>query len=119
MPAYTVAGRPIGDEGPLRLRGFPGGSARAGNRVRGQFQLDAAGETLSLLAAAARHDLLTNDDWRAATVAADLIGKRWRKPDAGMGARRQPLDALPARMRVSSGATCPRRSCTRACLSAR
>jgi alpha,alpha-trehalase len=84
MPAYTVAGEPISEEGPLRLRGFPGGSARAGNRVRGQFQLDAAGEALSLLAAAARHDLLTNDDWRAATVAADLIGKRWRKPDAGI-----------------------------------
>jgi GH15 family glucan-1,4-alpha-glucosidase len=84
MPGYTADGQPIADEGPLRLRGFPGGSARAGNRVRGQFQLDAAGETLSLLAAAARHDLLTNDDWRAATVAADLIGKRWRKPDAGI-----------------------------------
>jgi alpha,alpha-trehalase len=84
MPAYTVAGEPISEEGPLRLRGFPGGSARAGNRVRGQFQLDAAGEALSLLAAAARHDLLTNDDWRAATVAADLIEKRWRKPDAGI-----------------------------------
>src|SRR5580692_5612811 len=52
VPAYTVAGEPVGDEVALRLRGFPGGSARAGNRVRGQFQLDAVGESLSLFAAA-------------------------------------------------------------------
>jgi alpha,alpha-trehalase len=84
MPAYTVAGEPIEDEGPLRLRGFPGGSARAGNGVRGQFQLDAVGETLSLLAAAARHDMLTTEDWRAAAVAADVIGQRWQEPDAGI-----------------------------------
>jgi alpha,alpha-trehalase len=84
MPAYTVGGEPIDDEEPLRLRGFPGGSARAGNGVRGQFQLDAVGETLSLLAAAARHDMLTTDDWRAAMVAADVIGKRWQEPDAGI-----------------------------------
>ena len=84
MPAYTVAGEPIGDEVALRLRGFPGGSARAGNRVRGQFQLDAVGESLSLFAAAARHDMLSTDDWRAAAVAADVIEKRWREPDAGI-----------------------------------
>jgi GH15 family glucan-1,4-alpha-glucosidase len=84
MPAYTVAGEPIGDEVALRLRGFPGGTARAGNRVRGQFQLDAVGDALSLFAAAARHDMLSTDDWRAAEVAADVIGKRWRDPDAGI-----------------------------------
>jgi GH15 family glucan-1,4-alpha-glucosidase len=84
MPAYTVAGEPIGAGGPLRLRGFPGGTARAGNWVRGQFQLDALGETLSLFAAAARHDMLSTEDWHAAEVAADAIGKRWREPDAGI-----------------------------------
>jgi len=102
MPAYTVAGQPIGDEKPLRLRGFPGatsvpggsrgsgrtggggGIARAGNWVRGQFQFDALGETLSLLAAAAGHDMLAEDDWRAAAVAADVIEKRWQEPDAGI-----------------------------------
>jgi GH15 family glucan-1,4-alpha-glucosidase len=83
LPAYTVSGRPIPPERRLRLRGFPAGSARAGNWVRGQFQLDALGETLSLFAAAARHDLLAEDDWRAAAVAADAIEKRWREPDAG------------------------------------
>ena len=84
MPAYTVAGEPIGDEVPLKLRGFPGGSAKSGNWVRGQFQLDALGETLSLFAAAARLDMLAEDDWRAVAVAADGIGKRWNEPDAGI-----------------------------------
>jgi hypothetical protein len=84
MPAYTVAGEPIGDEVALRLRGFPGGTAKSGNWVRGQFQLDALGETLSLFAAAARHDMLAEDDWRAAAVAADGIAKRWTEPDAGI-----------------------------------
>jgi hypothetical protein len=84
MPAYTVAGEPIGDEVSLKLRGFPGGTAKSGNWVRGQFQLDALGETLSLFAAAARLDMLAEDDWRAAAVAADGIGKRWNDPDAGI-----------------------------------
>ncbi|HEX4092765.1 MAG TPA: glycoside hydrolase family 15 protein [Trebonia sp.] len=84
MPAYTVAGEPIGDEAALPLRGFPGGAARSGNWVRRQFQLDALGETLSLFAAAARLDVLAEDDWRAAAVAADGIAKRWTEPDAGI-----------------------------------
>ena len=75
MPAYTVAGEPLGKERPLRLRGFPGGAPRAGNWVRGQLQLDAFGEALSLFAAAARHDMLGEDDWRAAEVAASAIEK--------------------------------------------
>ena len=83
-PAYTVTGAAIPDERPLRLRGFPGGSARAGNTVRGQFQLDGLGEALSLLAAAARHDALGQEEWRAAAVAAEAIAKRWREADAGI-----------------------------------
>ena len=84
MPAYTVAGEPIGDERALRLRGFPGGSPRAGNWVRKQFQLDAFGEALSLFAAAAGHDMLGEDDWRAVEVAVSAIEKRWQEPDAGI-----------------------------------
>lgn len=90
MPAYTVTGEAIADEKPLRLRGFPGGqaahgsAARSGNWVRRQFQLDAFGEALSLFAAAARHDMLGEDDWQAATVAADAIAERWQQPDAGI-----------------------------------
>jgi GH15 family glucan-1,4-alpha-glucosidase len=85
MPGYTVSGQPIPEERQLRgLRGFPGGTARAGNWVCGQFQLDALGESLSLLAAAARHDMLDEEDWQAAAVAAEAIGKRWGEPDAGI-----------------------------------
>jgi GH15 family glucan-1,4-alpha-glucosidase len=84
MPAYTVTGKAIPGERALRLRGFPGGSARAGNWVRGQFQLDALGETLSLLAAAARHDMLAEEDWRAAAAAAGAVEQRGRVPDAGI-----------------------------------
>jgi alpha,alpha-trehalase len=85
MPGYTVSGQPIPEERQLRgLRGFPGGTARAGNWVCGQFQLDALGESLSLLAAAARHDMLDEEDWQAASVAAEAIGKRWGEPDAGI-----------------------------------
>jgi len=84
MPGYTVAGEPIADERRVRLRGFPGGMPRSGNWVRGQLQLDAFGESLSLLAAAARHDMLGDEEWRAAAIAADAIGQRWQEPDAGI-----------------------------------
>jgi GH15 family glucan-1,4-alpha-glucosidase len=84
MPGYTVAGEPIPAERRVRLRGFPGGSARSGNWVRGQFQLDAFGEALSLLAAAAACDLLGDEEWTAAAVAADAIGQRWQEADAGI-----------------------------------
>jgi GH15 family glucan-1,4-alpha-glucosidase len=84
MPAYTVAGRHIPGERRLRLSGFPGGAARAGNQVTGQFQLDGLGESLELFAAAARLDMLAEEHWRAAATAADAIGKRWPEPDAGI-----------------------------------
>jgi alpha,alpha-trehalase len=84
QPAYTVSGQPIPDGRRLRVRGYPGGAARAGNAVRRQFQLDALGEVLLLLAAAARHDMLGEDEWRAASTAADGIEKRWQDPDAGI-----------------------------------
>jgi GH15 family glucan-1,4-alpha-glucosidase len=84
MPAYTVTGAPVPGQRSLPLRGFPGGDARSGNWVRKQFQLDAFGEALSLYAAAARHDMLGEDDWRAAEVAAAAIEKRWQEPDAGI-----------------------------------
>jgi len=84
MPGYTVSGEPINAERTLRLPGFPGGGAKTGNWVRRQFQLDAFGETLSLLAAAAGHDMLDEEEWRAAEVAAMAIEQRWREPDAGI-----------------------------------
>jgi GH15 family glucan-1,4-alpha-glucosidase len=84
MPAYTVAGQRIPGERRLRVVGYPGGAARAGNRVIGQFQLDALGESLELFAAAARLDMLAGEHWRAAATAAGAIGKRWLDPDAGI-----------------------------------
>jgi alpha,alpha-trehalase len=83
-PAYTVTGRRIPAERKLRLRGYPGGTAVAGNRVRSQFQLDSLGEILQLMAAADRHGLLAADNWKAVELAAAAIGERWQEPDAGI-----------------------------------
>jgi GH15 family glucan-1,4-alpha-glucosidase len=52
--------------------------------VIGQFQLDGLGESLELLAAAARLDRMAEENWRAAAIAADAIEKRWQEPDAGI-----------------------------------
>ena len=84
-PAYTVAGTGVPAERALRgLDGYPGGSDRVGNRVDKQFQLDVFGESLQLYAAAARHDRLDKEHWRAVEVAVDAIEKRWREPDNGI-----------------------------------
>jgi alpha,alpha-trehalase len=84
MPAYTVGGEPIPPERRLRLRGYPGGTAKAGNQVIGQFQLDGLGEAVELFAAAARLDMLAEENWRAAATAVEAIEKRWREADAGI-----------------------------------
>src|SRR5580693_4604620 len=84
MPAYTVDGQDLPGGRALRLPGYPGGTARTGNRVTGQFQLDGLGEALELFAAAARLDLLAEENWQAATIAAEAIEKRWTEPDAGI-----------------------------------
>lgn len=84
MPAYTVEGKPVPAEKSLDLPGYPGGDDIVGNRVRDQFQLDAFGEILLLLATAARHDHLDADAWRAAEAAVEAIERRWGEPDAGI-----------------------------------
>ncbi|GAB3461638.1 glycoside hydrolase family 15 protein [Kineococcus endophyticus] len=84
VPAYTVLGDPVPDERSTGLPGYPGGWDIAGNHVRGQFQLDAFGEVLQLLAAAARVDALDTDGRRAVAVAVSAIEKRWEEPDAGI-----------------------------------
>ena len=49
-----------------------------------QFQLDALGESLLLLAAAGSHDRLDSGSRKAAEIAADAIARRWQEPDAGI-----------------------------------
>jgi GH15 family glucan-1,4-alpha-glucosidase len=83
-PAYTAQGGPVPEETAVGLPGYPGGTDIAGNRVTHQFQLDAFGEILLLLAAAARHDRLQADDWRAAELAVEAISARWQEADAGV-----------------------------------
>ncbi len=53
-PAYTTTGDPVPDQRHLGLPGYPGGFDIIGNWVNQQFQLDAYGEALQLLAAAGR-----------------------------------------------------------------
>ncbi len=83
-PAYTVTGGPVPDEHRLDLPGYPGGSDKVGNWVNQQFQLDAFGEVLLLLAAAADRDRLGSEHWRAVEVTVAAIEKRARDADAGI-----------------------------------
>jgi GH15 family glucan-1,4-alpha-glucosidase len=84
-PAYTTAGGRVPDQRRLNLPGYPGGSDIVGNWVNEQFQLDAFGEALGLLAAAARHDHLDADGWRAAEAAVEAIEQRWQETDTDAG----------------------------------
>lgn len=83
-PAYTAAGEPVPDQRRLGLPGYPGGFDRVGNWVNQQFQLDAFGESLLLLAEAARCDVLDAEGWKALEVAAGGVAERWQEPDAGI-----------------------------------
>ena len=83
-PAYTAGGGPVPAERSLDLPGYPGGADKVGNWVNQQFQLDAFGEALQLLAAAGRLGRLSADGREAARVAVDAIAKRWAEPDAGI-----------------------------------
>ena len=83
-PAYTVTGETVPDERDLDLPGYPGGGAKVGNRANSQFQLDAFGEALLLLAAAADCGRLDPDHWRAVESAVAAIGERGDDPDAGI-----------------------------------
>ena len=84
VPAYTADGRRVPDQRDLDLPGYPGGYDLVGNWVNKQFQLDALGESLLLLAAAGSHDRLDSGSRKAAEIAADAIARRWQEPDAGI-----------------------------------
>jgi alpha,alpha-trehalase len=84
-PAYTAAGARVPDERSLtQLAGYPGGADKVGNWVNGQFQLDALGEVLDLLASAASFDRLDTGQWDAVETAVAAIEQRWQDPDAGI-----------------------------------
>ncbi|MGH9106453.1 MAG: glycoside hydrolase family 15 protein, partial [Acidimicrobiales bacterium] len=84
-PAYRIDGGPVPDEASLaHLAGYPGGADKVGNWVNHQFQLDAFGEALLVFAAAARHDHLGSDHWRAVEATVAAIEARWTDPDAGI-----------------------------------
>ena len=83
-PAYTTAAGRVPDQRRLDLPGYPGGTDLVGNQVNSQFQLDAFGEALSLLAAAAQRGRLDDDGYHAAAAAANAIAARWDEPDAGI-----------------------------------
>jgi alpha,alpha-trehalase len=84
VPAYTVDGGAVPDQHRLDLPGYPGGFDLVGNQVNRQFQLDALGESLLLLAAAGEHDRLDSEGRTAAEIAAAAIAQRWPEPDAGI-----------------------------------
>jgi GH15 family glucan-1,4-alpha-glucosidase len=83
-PAYTTTGGRVPDERRLDLPGYPGGRDVVGNWVNEQFQLDTFGECLLLFAAAAQHDHLDADGWRAAETAVAAIESCWQEKDAGI-----------------------------------
>ena len=87
-PAYTVTGGAVPDERRLDLPGYPGGTDKVGNWVNQQFQLDAFGEALQLLAAAGHQDRLDAEGYRALQAAVAAIAgplDRPRRGDLGVG----------------------------------
>ena len=99
-PAYTVTGGPVPDERTLsHLDGYPGGNDKVGNWVNQQFQLDALGEALLLFAAAARHDHLDLEQWRAAEPPSRPSRPGGARRCRDLGARQPALGPLPADVR--------------------
>ena len=99
-PAYTVTAERSPTSGGCDLPGYPGGSDIVGNWVNKQFQLDAFGEALLLLAAADRHDRLDADGWRAAGSRSTRSRNAGTEPDAGIWEIEPPaLDAQPPDLR--------------------
>lgn len=83
-PGYTTTGAPVPDERTLDLPGYPGGVDKAGNWITRQFQLDAFGDALQLLATAARADRLPTGGRRAIDVAVAAVDRRWQENEAGI-----------------------------------
>jgi len=110
-PAYTVDGTAVPDQRRLNLPGYPGGFDLLGNWVNRQFQLDAFGEALLLLADAGRLGRLDSNSWRATEIAAEAIAQRWQEADAGIWE----IDNWPwthSRLTCVAGLRAAARSCT-------
>ena len=86
------------DAGPARL---PRRLRHASATTSTQFQLDAFGEALLLFAAAARHDRLDTDHWRAADARGrgDRAALERARRRASGSCDDRPVDALPADLR--------------------
>ena len=101
VPAYTTRGDAVpGQRARTSPPGYPGADLLTGNWVNRQFQLDAFGEALLLLAAAAAQDRLDLDGWQAVEAAGhrdrgplDRTGRRH------LGTRQPPVDPFPAHLR--------------------
>ena len=95
-PAYTVGGGRVPDERALPLQGYPGGTARVGNWVNKQFQLDVFGEALLLFAprprggSAGQRTVAGRGDRRRFDQGASVRRRR-----RNLGTERHALDALP------------------------
>jgi hypothetical protein len=83
-PAYTISGGRVPGQHDVALPGYPGAAVRTGNWVNSQFQLDALGEALLLLAAADDLGRLDDNGRHAVTILVEAIAKRQDEPDAGI-----------------------------------
>jgi GH15 family glucan-1,4-alpha-glucosidase len=83
---YRLNGRDDTHERELPLAGYRRSSpVRVGNGARGQLQLDVYGEVLAAAALlAAFFGRLDRDQGRRLAEMADLVGRIWRRPDAGI-----------------------------------
>jgi GH15 family glucan-1,4-alpha-glucosidase len=98
---YRLNGRDDTDERELPLAGYRGSSpVRIGNGARAQLQLDVYGEVLA--AAALLADFsggLDRDHGRRLAEVADLVGRIWRQPDAGIWeVRAEPAQFIQSKM---------------------
>jgi GH15 family glucan-1,4-alpha-glucosidase len=98
---YRLNGRDDTDERVLPLIGYRRSSpVRIGNGARAQLQLDVYGEVLA--AAALLADFsggLDRDHGRRLAEVADLVGRIWRQPDAGIWeVRAEPAQFIQSKM---------------------
>lgn len=83
-PAYRMDGAEVPPERSLSLPGYPGAPVRVGNHARRQFQLDAYGEALVLLAEADRHGRLDTRGMQAIEILVHAVREHAGEPEAGI-----------------------------------